>query len=171
MYVLFWILVNVGDHPYFTNINLSFLYSLNYWLILFSASEVRKQTHIFKGSWFRWKASVWAFVEANQIKKHKAMHSLYSRCRELPLFSLTWRKNMRLDICFIESYAYFHNFIFQFLRSAWQALRSGRIHCGFRCTRAQEGRRTIFATPAVRKNYYRNSCRTVGWNVYDYGKR
>ena len=46
---LFIILVNVGNHHYFTNINLSFLHSLVHGFILFSASEVREQTHIFKG--------------------------------------------------------------------------------------------------------------------------
>ena len=43
------ILVNVGNHPSFTDINLSFIHSLVQGFILFSASEVCEQTHIFKG--------------------------------------------------------------------------------------------------------------------------
>ena len=48
----------MGNHHYFTDINLSFLHSLVHGFILFSASEVREQTHIFKGHWKVEKISV-----------------------------------------------------------------------------------------------------------------
>ena len=112
MYGLFWIWVNVGRHPCFTDINISFLHSLKQGLILFLALEVRKQTHISNGSWFRWKASVRAFVETNQVKKCKAIGSVITAEAENSPFSTYLKQKYEVrclpdikteDISFIES--------------------------------------------------------------------
>ena len=156
MYGLFWIWVNVGKHPCFTDISISFPYSLRQGLILFLALEVCKQTHISNGSRFRWNASVRAFVEANQVKKCKAIESVIIAEAENSPFSTYLKQKYEVrcvldikteDIGFIESISIVKTwYLFPSLtclRSAWQALwswwsTSRRIHCGFPCTWRQE---------------------------------
>ena len=112
MYGLFLIWVNVGKHPCFTDISISFPYSLRQGLILFLALEVCEQTHISNGSRFRWKASVRAFVEANQVKKFKAIESVIMAEAENSPFSTYLKQKYEVrclpdikteDISFIES--------------------------------------------------------------------
>ena len=108
MYGLFWIWVNVGKHPCFTDISISFPYSLRQGLILFLALEVCKQTHISNGSRFRWKASVRAFVEANQVKMCKAIESVIIAEAENSPFS-TYLKQKYEVRCLLDIKTYlFH---------------------------------------------------------------
>ena len=71
-------------------------------LILFSASEVCEQTHISKPSWSRWKASVRASVQENQVKCTKYWPFLRQRQR-MSMFSLTWSRNKRLDCALVST--------------------------------------------------------------------
>ena len=112
MYGLFWIGVNVGKHPCFTDIIISFLYSWRQGLILFLALEVCKQTHISNAARFRWKAAVRAFVEANQVKMCKAIESVIIAEAENSPFSTYLKQKYEVrcvldikteDIGFIES--------------------------------------------------------------------
>ena len=187
MYGLFWIWVNVGRHPCFTDINISFLHSLKQGLILFLALEVCKQTHISNGSRFRWKASVRAFVEANQVKMCKAIESVIIAEAENSPFSTYLKQKYEVrcvldikteDIGFIESIQskienwiwivkspYFYTCVWYLfssltcLRSAWQALGSWwSTSRGSHCGFGALGDKT-------EKNYYWNIFETFGLSV------